>query len=102
MLFSLNNLFDLNEALCYDQIIYNNTVYKTNDTLTSLFYNNLLLYNLKKIVYFDENVLFLSNIINILSYNKHIVSYTVSNVDTDLNVLKNIDYFMGTVNRLKH
>jgi len=114
ILFSPNDLSVLNRALCYDQIIYKNTVYKTNYILTLLFDNNLLVYKFKKIICFDEKVLFLCVTLNVLSYSKHFVSYVVSNIDTDLYVLKSIKDFMGppihlyhlnnnnTVIRLKH
>lgn len=44
--------------LCYDQFVYNNTVYKINHILTALFDNNILVYKLKKIICFDNKVFF--------------------------------------------
>lgn len=114
MLLSPNDLAVLDQAFCYDQIIHNNTVYKTNHILTALFDSNTLVYKLKKIICFDEKVFFLCDTLNVLSYNKHYVSYVVSSVDTDLYVLKRSTDFMGppinlyhlnnkdTVIRLKH
>jgi len=49
ILFSPNDLTVLDQALCYDQFIYNNTVYKTNHILTALFDNNTLVYKFKKL-----------------------------------------------------
>jgi len=89
-------------------------VYKINHILTALFDNTTLVYKLKKIICHYEKVLFLCNTLNVLSYNKHFVSYVVSSVDTGLYVLKSITDFMGppvhlyylnnkdTVIRLKH
>lgn len=84
ILFSPNDLTALDQALCYDQIVCNNTVYKINHILTALFDNNTLAYKLKKIICFDEKVYFFCHTLNVLSYNKHFVSYVVSSVDTDL------------------
>lgn len=106
----------LDQAICYDKIIYNNTVYKTDHILTTSFDNNtrILVYNLKKIICVDDKIIFLCETLNVLSYNKHFISYVISNIDVDiLYVLKNINNFMGppihlynlnniTVIRLKH
>ncbi|KAF0755401.1 Uncharacterized protein FWK35_00015265 [Aphis craccivora] len=50
ILFSPNDLTALDQALCYDQIVYNNTVYKINHILTALF-DNTTLYNHKDYTY---------------------------------------------------
>lgn len=44
ILFSSNNLTVLDHTLSYNQISYNNTVYKINYILTALFVNNSLVY----------------------------------------------------------
>lgn len=92
-----NDLSVLDQAICYDKIIYNNTVYKTDYILTS-FDNNtrILVYRLKKIICVDNKIIFLCETLNVLSYNKHFISYFISNIDVDiLYVLKNINNFMG-------
>ncbi|KAF0710673.1 Uncharacterized protein FWK35_00022313 [Aphis craccivora] len=43
ILFSPNDLTALDQALCYNQIVYNNTVYKINHILTALFDNTRLI-----------------------------------------------------------
>jgi len=103
MLFSPDDLTTIDQGLYYDQIVYNNIVYKINhNILTALFDNNTLVYKLKKIICLDEKVLFLCHTLNVLSYSKHFVSYIVSSVDTDLYVLKSNTDFMGPPIHLYH